>query len=335
MADFMTLSRHILQRERQHREATGDFTILLSHIATATKVVSRQVSRAGLINVLGKTGETNVQGEEVQKLDVIANDMLISLLDDLPMVAALASEEEDDFLPTRAGRIMGRYLICFDPLDGSSNIDVNVTIGTIFSIFRRPEVGREARVEDFLQPGSELVAAGYAVYGSSTMFVYTNGHTVDGFTLDPGVGEYLLSHPEMRIPDKARCISANTSNRGLWSEGTRDFVDLVTDHREPRYAKTTTRYIGSLVADFHRNLIYGGVFLYPGDSVSPNGKLRLLFEAQPLAMIVEATGGAASDGKQRILDIVPDGLHARCPLIIGGKTDVERFNACEAAHGRD
>ncbi len=333
MADFITLSRHILQRARQHREATGDFTILLSHIATATKVVSRQVSRAGLINVLGKTGETNVQGEEVQKLDVIANDMLIGLLDDLPMVAALASEEEDDFLPTRAGRLNGRYLVCFDPLDGSTNIDVNVTIGTIFSIFRRPEVGREARLQDFLQPGSALVAAGYAVYGSSTMFVYTTGQAVDGFTLDPGVGEYLLSHPDMRLPDRAKCISANVSNRALWSPGTRAFVDLVTDHAEPRYKKTTTRYIGSLVADFHRNLIYGGVFLYPADSASPNGKLRLLYEAQPLAMIIEAAGGAASDGRRRILDLVPDGLHTRVPLIIGGKADVERFEACEVEHG--
>ncbi|MEY3011383.1 MAG: hypothetical protein RIT45_118 [Pseudomonadota bacterium] len=332
MADFITLSRHILQRERQHREATGDFTILLSHIATATKVVSRQVSRAGLINVLGKTGETNVQGEEVQKLDVIANDMLIALLDDLPMVAALASEEEDDFLPTRAGRLSGRYLVCFDPLDGSSNIDVNVTIGTIFSIFRRPEVGREATLDDFMRPGSELVAAGYAVYGSSTMFVYTTGQGVDGFTLDPGVGEYLLSHPDMRIPDRARCISVNASNRALWSAGTRAYFDLATDRLAERYGRSTSRYIGSLVADFHRNLIYGGIFLYPGDRKTPRGKLRLLFEAQPLAMIAEAAGGAASDGARRILDILPDGLHARTPLVVGSAGDVARYDACEAEH---
>jgi fructose-1,6-bisphosphatase I len=264
---------------------------------------------------------------------VIANDMLIALLDDLPMVAALASEEEDDFLPTRAGRLSGRYLICFDPLDGSSNIDVNVTIGTIFSIFRRAEIGREATLDDFLQPGAELVCAGYAVYGSSTMFVYTTGHSVDGFTLDPGVGEYLLSHPEMRLPDRARCLSVNASNRTLWSEGTRRFVDIVSDREDPRYQRTTSRYIGSLVADFHRNLIYGGIFLYPGDQKTPRGKLRLLFEAQPLAMLAEAAGRAASDGHQRIATIVPDSLHARSPLIIGSLTDVQRYEACEAEYG--
>ena len=333
MADFITLSRHILQREQQHSGATGEFTILLGHIATATKVVSRYVNRAGLVDVLGKTGDTNVQGEEVTKLDVIANEMLATLLDDLPMVCALASEEDESYRHTSAGREQGRYLVCFDPLDGSSNIDVNVSIGTIFSIHRRDNVGTPAKREDFFRPGSELVAAGYAVYGSSTVFVYTTGAGVDGFTLDPGVGEYVLSHPKMRLPDRARCLSINEMNRGRWHDGTRAFADHIVQRKEPRYASTTGRYIGSLVADFHRNLIYGGVFCYPGDRNSPGGKLRLLFEAQPLAFLVEQAGGDASDGLRTIADIVPTDLHQRVPLVIGNTTEVRLYERFAREHG--
>lgn len=325
MAEFMTLSRHILLDERSHKEATGDFTILLSHIATATKVVSRHVTRAGLLNVLGKTGDTNVQGEEVAKLDVIANDLLITLLDDLPMVCALTSEEEEEFRTTNAGRLKGRYLVSFDPLDGSTNIDVNASIGTIFSIHRREEVGREATAEDFYQPGTRLVAAGYAIYGSSTVFVYSTGDGVAGFTLDPGIGEFILSHDNMRLPDHPRCVSVNGSNRRRWDPGTTAFVDHLTTSEDPRYAKTTSRYIGSLVADFHRNLIYGGVFLYPADRKAPDGKLRLLYEAQPLAFLVEQAGGAATDGRRSIMDIVPHALHQRVPLIIGNRPEVALF----------
>ncbi len=325
MADFVTLSRHILLSEREHHGASGDFTILLSHIATATKVVARHVKRAGLLDVLGKTGDTNIQGEEVAKLDVIANDMLISLLDDLPMVCALASEEEDDFRHTRAGRRSGRYLVCFDPLDGSTNIDVNVSIGTIFSIHRRAETGEEARLEDFLQPGSELIAAGYAVYGSSIVFVYSTGHGVHGFTLDPGVGEYILSHQDMQLPDNPRCLSINGANRPRWFDSTVQFVDHLISDADERYVSTTSRYIGSLVADFHRNLIYGGIFLYPGDKKVPVGKLRLLYEAQPLAFLIERAGGAATTGKMRISDIIPNELHQRVPLVIGNVPEVELF----------
>ena len=332
MAEMLTLSRHILQRARHHREASGDFNLLMSHIATATKVVSRMVAKAGLLNVLGKTGETNVQGEKVTKLDIIANDMLQAMLDDLPMVSATASEEDVTFVPTSAGAISGRYLIAFDPLDGSSNIDANVSIGTIFSVRRRAEVGIEPTEADFLGVGSEIVAAGYAVYGSSTMFVYTTGDGVDGFTLDPGVGEFVLSHPNMRLPDICRCLSVNHANLLRWTGGTRAYVDHVVSRTEPRYAKTTSRYIGSLVSDFHRNLIYGGIFLYPSDSTTPGGKLRLLFEAQPLAMIIEQAGGAASDGVRRILDIQPDGLHARAPLIIGNTVDVRLYEQMVAVH---
>lgn len=335
MADFFTLSRHILQRERDYDGATGDFTILLGHIATATKVVSRHVNRAGLINVLGKTGSTNIQGEEVAKLDAIANDLLISLLDDLPMVCALASEEEDDFRATDVGRLSGRYLVSFDPLDGSSNIDVNVSIGTIFSIHRRPTVGTPATLEDFLQPGSELVAAGYAVYGSSTVFVYTTGNGVAGFTLDPGYGEYLLSQPNMTVPDRAKCLSINNTNRDRWFPGTRAFVEHVISRKEPRYATTTGRYIGSLVADFHRNLVYGGIFIYPADSETPGGKLRLLYEAQPLAFIIEQAGGAASDGHRPIASIVPTDLHARVPLAIGNKQEVATYERFVAELGEE
>ncbi len=334
MAELLTLSRHILQQARDHHEATGDFNLLMSHIATATKVVARQVSKAGLLNVLGKTGDTNVQGEEVTKLDIIANESLKAMLDDLPMVCALASEEDASFVTTRAGATSGRYLIAFDPLDGSSNIDVNVSIGTIFSVRRRATVGELPTEADFLGPGSELVAAGYAVYGSSTMFVYTTGKGVDGFTLDPGVGEYVLSHRNMTLPDRCRVLSINGTNRDRWYPGTQAFVDHIVGRTEARYERTTGRYIGSLVADFHRNLIYGGVFAYPADTSSPEGKLRLLFEAQPLALIIEQAGGAATDGRQRILDIRPDGLHARATLVIGNTREVELYGRYEAAHGQ-
>jgi fructose-1,6-bisphosphatase I len=322
---LMTLSRFNLQRRRDFDEATGDFTLLMSHIALAAKVISRQVARAGLLDVLGKTGESNVQGEQVAKLDVIANELLKSILNDLPMVAAIASEEEEHVILTDTGRLHGKYLVCFDPLDGSSNIDVNVTIGTIFSIRKRKETGRPATAEDFLAPGSEQIAAGYAVYGSSTMFVYTSGEGVDGFTLDPTVGEFVLSHPDMRIPAECKCFSANTNNRRNWLPDTLAFADHIGAATEARYKSTSARYVGTLVADVHRNLLQGGIFLYPADKKSPQGKLRILYEAHPLAFVVEQAGGAATDGRQRILDITPTGLHMRVPLVIGNQREVELF----------
>lgn len=339
MSDIMTLSRYILQRKRNFDGATGDFTILLTHLALAMKIVARQVTKAGLLDVLGKTGDHNVQGEQVQKLDVIANELLLSLLDDLPMVCAVASEEVDEMRLTRAGRLSGRYLVCFDPLDGSSNIDVNVTIGTIFSIRKREEIGHEATPEDFLKAGSEQICAGYAVYGSSTMFVYTTGDGVDGFTLDPGVGEFVLSHPGIRIPDKVTCLSVNATNRKNWFAETCAFVDHVSDGSDPRYKSTSLRYVGTLVADVHRNLLVGGIFCYPDDRKSKNGKLRVLYEAHPLAFIVEQAGGSATDGNRRILDIAPGDLHARVPLVLGNSREVElyrdlwqRQRAAEAEH---
>jgi fructose-1,6-bisphosphatase I len=339
MAEIMTLARHILQRKRKYEGATGDFTILLSHIALAVKVVSREVARAGLLDVLGKTGDENVQGEEVKKLDVIANELLIELLNDLPMVCAIASEEDEHIRHTHAGRLSGTYLVCFDPLDGSSNIDVNITIGTIFSIRQRKETGREATEADFLYAGTEQVAAGYCVYGSSTIFVYSTGDGVDGFTLDPNVGEFVLSHPDMRIPDAVACFSANAANRRNWHPETIAYVEHLGLGTDPRYKKTSLRYVGTLVADVHRNILVGGVFLYPDDKKSASGKLRLLYEAHPLAYLVEQAGGAASDGRRRILDIVPDGLHARVPLIIGNRQEVDlygefvRLHAAEAGGG--
>lgn len=332
MAGLVTLSRYVLQRERDVEGATGDFTLLLSHLALAMKVVSREVARAGLLDaVLGKTGDTNVQGEQVAKLDVLANDLLIEVLSDLPMVAAIASEEEEGIRHTRAGRLSGKYLISFDPLDGSSNIDVNVTIGTIFSIRRRETVGVEATAVDFLRPGTEQVAAGYCVYGSSTMLVFTTGQGVVGFTLDPQVGEFILSHPEIRIPEHCTAWSANVGNVRHWLPGTLAFQAAVTSG-EGRYQRTSLRYVGTLVADVHRNLLQGGVFFYPGDRKAPRGKLRLLYEAHPLAFVVEQAGGRATDGSRRILDIAGDGLHTRVPLILGNAEEVELFDSLLAAH---
>lgn len=325
MAGIMTLSRYILQRKRAYDGATGDFTILLSHLALAMKVVSREVAKAGLLDVLGKTGEENVQGEQVSKLDVLANDLLIEFLNDLPMVCAIASEEETEMRVTQAGRLTGRYLVCFDPLDGSSNIDVNVTIGTIFSIRTRELTGQEATPADFLKPGTEQVCAGYCIYGSSTMFVYSTGDGVDGFTLDPNVGEFVLSHPSMRIPDAVQCLSVNAANRRNWHPETGAFMDHLGLGTDARYKKTSLRYVGTLVADVHRNILVGGIFLYPDDRKSPQGKLRILYEAHPLAYLVEQAGGAASDGRRRILDITPTGLHMRVPLVIGNVREVALY----------
>lgn len=332
MSEILTLSRTILQRKKAYEGATGDFTLLLSHLALACKIVSREVARAGLLDVLGKTGEENVQGEQVTKLDQRANDLLIEVLHDLPMVAAIASEEEEDIRVTRAGRLDGKYLVCFDPLDGSSNIDVNVTIGTIFAIRKRKETGREATAADFLAAGSEQVAAGYCVYGSSTMFVYTTGDGVDGFTLDPNVGEFVLSHPDMHIPQTLTSYAINSANRRNWLPGTTAYIDHLGSGTEP-YKKLGLRYTGTLVADVHRNLLVGGVFLYPGDNKAPKGKLRLLYEAHPLAMVVEQAGGKATNGLSRILDIVPDGLHMRTGLVIGNAREVDLYSQFCRDHG--
>lgn len=316
---IMTLNRHITEQERLYPQATGAFTSLLGDIALAAKVISHHVNRAGLVDIFGPAGSENVFGETQQKLDILSNEAMIRALRFGGSLCAMGSEENEDYITIGDEFPKGKYVCLFDPLDGSSNIDVNVSIGTIFSIFRRtsPDNG-PAKREDLLQPGYSQVCAGYVVYGSSTILVYTTGTGVYGFTLDPVYGSFILSHERIKIPRQGAYYSVNEGNYNYWDKNTRNYVDWCK--REESGMKS--RYIGSLVADFHRNLLKGGVFLYPGDRKNPNGKLRLLYEANPLAFIVEQAGGKASNGHQRILDVQPAELHQRTPLIIGSKEDV-------------
>ncbi len=319
-----TLDRFIFETTKEHADATGQFATLLKQVALASRLVSARVNRAGLAGMLGATGEMNVQGEFVQKLDVYANETFKRALEHPGVCAAILSEEDEEATLTPERFHSGRYVFCMDPLDGSSNIDVNATIGTIFGIFRRrsPE-GERATAEDILQRGTELVAAGYVVYGSGTVMVLAVDGQVNGFTLDPVVGEFFLSHPDIRLAPHAKTYSVNEGYAYAWDERLRTYVDGLKQRREGWRA----RYIGSLVADFHRNLIKGGVFLYPGTTSSPEGKLRLLYEAFPLAYIAEAAGGAASSGTQRILEVAPSEMHARTPLFIGNRENVEAIEA--------
>ncbi len=319
----MTLNRHIIEQERLYPHATGAFTALLTDIALAAKIISYHVNKAGLVDVLGAAGTKNVFGEEQAKLDVFANDIMIRSLAYGGKLCAMASEESGGLIPIPEDYPTGKYVCLFDPLDGSSNIDVNVSIGTIFSIYRRVSPGDgPGKVEDLMQPGYSQVCAGYVIYGSSTMLVYTTGTGVYGFTLDPSYGEFVLSHEKIKIPKKGKIYSINESYYDYWDEGVRNYV---------RWAKSSktgdgpmnSRYIGSLVADFHRNLLKGGVFLYPASSKAPRGKLRLMYEANPMAFIVEQAGGKASDGFRRILDIQPEDINQQTPLIIGSREDVE------------
>jgi fructose-1,6-bisphosphatase I len=319
----VTIDRFIIEQEKLHPEATGELSGVLYDIALAAKMIANKVRNAGLADVLGATEEHNVQGEIQQKLDVLANEIIIKALDHSGRLCAMASEEEPDIIPIPDRFKCGKYALLFDPLDGSSNIDVNVPVGTIFSVVRKITRGARGQLEDMLQSGSRQVAAGYVIYGSSTMMVYTTGQGVHGFTLDPAIGEFLLSHSNIRIPDPGRFLSVNDSYEPLWDEQTKQ---LMRRYRglDGRRKPMSVRYVGSLVADFHRNLLGGGIFAYPANSKAPRGKLRLLYEANPLALIVEQAGGGASDGEQRILDVVPSGLHQRTPLYIGSKSDVEQ-----------
>jgi fructose-1,6-bisphosphatase I len=329
----VTIERHIIEAERQFPEATGAFSSILYDIAFAAKMIAREVRRAGLADILGYTGEVNVQGEEVKKLDEYAHEVIFKALDHTGHLCGMASEEVEDFIPIPDRFPAGKYCVLFDPLDGSSNIEANVSVGTIFSIHRKISDHERGCVEDCLQPGIQQIAAGYVVYGSSTMLVYTTGHGVHGFTLEPSIGEFLLSHRDIRIPRPGqRIYSVNEGNSGRWSPRQRALVEHLKG-RDGAPAHSA-RYIGSLVADFHRNLLYGGMFMYPADDRSPNGKLRLLYEAAPLAMIAEEAGGRASDGKGRIMEIDPLSLHQRTPLYIGSADQVElaeRFLAGEVA----
>jgi len=325
--EIITIERHILDQQRRFPEATGEFTGLLYDIALAAKIISREVSKAGLVEILGLTGEENVQGEQVMKLDVFANETIVRMNDHTGRLCAMASEETRDLIPIPDRFPCGRYVLLFDPLDGSSNIDMNVSIGTIFSIHRKVSGGPRGTEKDCLQPGYEQAAAGYIIYGSSTMMVYTTGKGVHGFTLDPSVGEFLLSHTDIQIPPRAKYYSINEGYYGYWSEGVRRYVDYVKTPDKATGRPYSGRYIGSLVADFHRNLMAGGIFMYPADTQDPNrpsGKIRLLYEAAPLAFIVEQAGGRASDGRQDIMKIEPQWLHQRVPLFIGSKKDVDR-----------
>ncbi|WP_031386291.1 class 1 fructose-bisphosphatase [Desulfonatronum thiodismutans] len=322
----ITVIEHLLFHQKESPMATGRFTRLLSEMILSGKIINQEVNKAGLVEILGLTGETNVQGEKVRKLDEFANQVLVHRLQRAGVLCALASEENADLIQIPADCPQGDYILIFDPLDGSSNIDANVSIGTIFSIFRRTSAcGEPVTMADVLQKGAQQVAAGYIIYGSSTMLVYTTGKGVHGFTLDPSVGEFLLSHPDIQIPERGKIYSANEGYRHYWDQPTRKAIDYFKDPNNESKRVYRSRYIGSLVADFHRNLLYGGVFLYPADtkdSNHPHGKLRLMCEANPLAMIVEQAGGMATDGINRILDIQPAELHQRVPLVIGSKLDV-------------
>jgi fructose-1,6-bisphosphatase I len=318
----VTIERFIIEQERQHPQATGQLSGILYDVALAAKIIASKVRSAGLVDILGATEDQNVQGEVQQKLDVFANETIIKAMDHGGRLCAMASEEEPDIIPIPDRFRCGKYALLFDPLDGSSNIDVNVPVGTIFSIVKKVSRGKHGELVDLLQAGRRQVAAGYVIYGSSTMLVYTTGQGAHGFTLDPSIGEFLLSHPNIRIPDEGRYLSVNDSYEQYWEEPVRTLMRRyrgLDGGRRP----LSVRYVGSLVADFHRNLLGGGIFCYPPHAKSPRGKLRLLYEANPLALIVEQAGGAAIDGRQRILEIQPEELHQRTPLYIGSKSDVE------------
>lgn len=322
---FMTLPRHIEEGEKLHPGATGELSAILNQIGLAAKVISLEVNKAGLVDILGFTGDENVHGEQVKKLDIFAHDTLIRALDHTGHFCVMASEEEEEIIHIPAKHKIGKYVILFDPLDGSSNIDANVSIGTIFSIYKRvtPDNGEPGTIEDCLQSGVEQVAAGYIVYGSSTIFVYTAGHGVHGFTLDPAFGEFLLSHEDIKIKDSGKVYSINEGNYKYWHPGLKKYIKHLQaqDNSEKPYK---ARYIGSMVADIHRNLLYGGIFMYPADKRNPNGKLRLVYECNPMAFIVEAAGGKATNGRgKRVLELKPKELHQRVPIYIGSKADVE------------
>jgi len=319
----ITIERFIVEQERLYPQATGELSNLLYDLCLAAKIISRQVRRAGLSDILGMNATTNVQGEVQAKLDVFANETVRNAVSHTGRLCVMASEEDEEPVAVPDGKPLGKYVLLFDPLDGSSNIDVNVSIGTIFSIHRRVSKGKGPGIlADVLQSGSKQIAAGYILYGSSTMLVYTTGQGVHGFTLDPTIGEFLLSHPLIHTPEVGKYYSVNEGNWAKWNQPVQRVVAAFKNGDGTMKPKQA-RYIGSLVADFHRNLLSGGVFMYPADTKSPRGKLRLLYEAAPMAMLVEQAGGMATDGNIRVLDIVPRELHERTPLVIGSKTDVE------------
>ena len=318
-----TLDRFLLEAQRAFPDAKGEFTQLFQQLALAGKIIASRVNQAGLAGLLGHTGKVNVQGETVQKLDEFANDTLIRALEGGGQVCLMASEENDDPIPIPTRYPKGKYVLMFDPLDGSTNIDVNISIGTIFSVHKRVSEDGEPGLADCLQPGRMQLAAGYIIYGSSCMFVFTTGHGVHGFTLDPTVGEFFLSHPDIKMPERGKIYSVNEGNEAVWDDDVRSWVDWLKTPDKAQGRPYSSRYIGTLVADFHRTLMKGGVFAYPADKKNKNGKLRLLYEAAPMAFLAAQAGGLASTGKQPVLDVTPTELHQRVPLFIGSKLDVE------------
>lgn len=321
-AKFMTLERHIMEEETKHPHATGEFSGLLHALSLAVKLVWREVTKAGLVNILGKTDRMNVTGDEVKKLDEFADETIFKAMDHGGHLCVMASEENEDLMHIPDQYNPGKYVLLYDPLDGSGNIDANITVGTIFSVLMRVTSSGKGTMEDVLQPGYKQVAAGYALYSSSMMFVYSTGHGVHGFTLDPSVGEFLLSHENITMPRRGSIYAINEGNYNRWDANVRRYVDWMKTEDKADGRPYSLRYIGSLVADVHRTLMYGGIYCYPADKKNPNGKLRLLYENNPLAFIVENAGGAASDGTQRIMDIQPTKLHQKTPLYIGSVDDV-------------
>lgn len=320
-----TLGEFIIENQASFKYTSGELSRLINSIRLAAKVVNHEVNKAGLVDIIGAVGDTNIQGEDQQKLDVYANDKFIQTLTNRNIVCGIASEEEDDFISINSQdeNNNNKYVVLIDPLDGSSNIDVNVSVGTIFSVFRRvTPVGTPVRMEDFLQKGNQQVAAGYVVYGTSTMLVYTTGAGVNGFTLNPAIGTFYLSHPNMTFPDSGKIYSVNEGNYIHFPQGIKNYIKYCQMEEGDR--PYTSRYIGSLVSDFHRNMIKGGIYLYPKSSKNSNGKLRLLYECNPMAFLAEQANGKASDGFNRILDIQPEELHQRVPFICGSKNMVEK-----------
>jgi fructose-1,6-bisphosphatase I len=325
--NIVTLERHIIEQQQLHPAASGQLTSLLWEFVLAIKFIAREVRRAGLINIFGTIGHENVHGEKVQKLDEYAQSRIESGMARSGQLCCMASEERPEMIPIPKEYRRGSYVLLFDPLDGSSNIDVNISIGTIFSIHRKITPGEEGRLEDCLQKGTEQVAAGYVNYGSSVVLVYTTGQGVHGFTLDPTVGEFLLSHPDIQMPKRGKTYSINEGNAGQWDEGTREYIRRVKEKDPAANRPYSLRYVGTLVADFHRTLINGGIFLYPA---SPRPKLRLLYEAAPLSYVAEQAGGRATTGTQRVLDIEPADLHQKIPFIVGSEEDVREYEGCQS-----
>lgn len=327
MHKVTTLNQFILEKQAEYPGATGEFSGLLHHLAIAAKKVHREVNKAGLADILGRVGSINVQGEEQQKLDMFADRIFLDELRASGQCCGVATEENTDIIVFNEGLCRdGKYIICMDPLDGSSNIDVNVSVGTIFSIYKRlSPVGHELTLEDFLQKGCDQIAAGYIIYGSSTMLVYSTGNGVNGFTLDTSIGEFCLSHPDIKMPENGKLYSINEGNYLNFPRGVKKYIKYCQEIDPVTQRPYTTRYIGSLVADFHRNMLKGGLFLYPPTSAHPRGKLRLIYECNPVAFLAEQSGGLATDGAVDILTIKPKTIHERVPIYVGSKNMVKKL----------